>query len=73
MKKLALGDMIQVQLSGVTYNYKVTANDVVDARTADWTKIYATTAQETVTLITCGGEFSGGEYNKRLIVTAARV
>jgi sortase (surface protein transpeptidase) len=70
--KLAVGDEIRVNANGGSYRYRVTANDVVNATTAPWEEIYASTAKETLTLITCTGVFTG-EYDKRVVVTAERV
>lgn len=73
MKLLAPGDEIQVQVGGQVYRYLVTANQAVLASQTAWAKIYAATAKETLTLITCAGSFINGEYDHRLIVTADRV
>ncbi|HLF72575.1 MAG TPA: class F sortase [Dehalococcoidia bacterium] len=70
LKQIVPGDQIEVQISGVSYKYTVTAAESVNAKTAAWEQIYATTKETTLTIITCAGNFSGGEYDKRFIVTA---
>ena len=72
--KLGVGDQIQIVASGKTYNYKVTSNSPIDAVAGDWGTIVASTAQETVTLITCTGDFNSTthEYDNRQVVTATR-
>ena len=44
----------------------------VDSSTAA-TDVIGDQGGETLTLITCGGEFSAGEYDQRIIVRARRV
>lgn len=73
MPKLKPGDEIQVRVAGQTYKYEVRTNESLNAATAPWDQIVAATAQESITLITCIGEFKAGEYNKRQVLTAVRV
>lgn len=73
LKKLVPGDEIEVHVGGQVYRYRVTANQPVLASQTAWEKIYAATAKESMTLITCTGSFINGEYDQRLIVTAERV
>jgi LPXTG-site transpeptidase (sortase) family protein len=72
--KLNVGDQIQVNAAGKTYTYAVTSNQPVSATSGDWTTIVSSTAQETLTIITCGGDFNTTthEYSHRQVVTAAR-
>jgi len=72
--KLGVGDQIQIVASGKTYTYKVTSNSPVDPVSGDWGTIVSSTAQETVTLITCTGDFNPvtHEYDHRQVVTATR-
>lgn len=70
LRKIAPGDTIEMQVSGVSYTYKVVGADTVNATTASWEAIYATSTEPMLTLITCGGDFSGGEYDKRTVITA---
>lgn len=73
--KLQKGDVIEVHLSGVVHKYAVATNESVSATTGPWDKIVAATAQETITLITCGGTFNQAtrEYSNRQVVTAVRI
>ncbi len=75
VSKLKVGDTIEIHVSGQVYTYSVTSNQAVDANGADWTSIVSATAQESITLITCGGDFNTQthEYNHRQVVTAVRV
>jgi hypothetical protein len=70
LKKIVPGDQIELQVSGVSYKYTVTAAESINAKTAAWDQIYAATKETTLTIITCAGNFSGGEYDKRIVVTA---
>jgi LPXTG-site transpeptidase (sortase) family protein len=72
---LRTGDQVQVLVSGTTYNYRVVSNQPVSATSGDWNTIVSSTAQESITLITCGGDFNRqtGEYSNRQVVTAVRV
>jgi LPXTG-site transpeptidase (sortase) family protein len=73
MPKLKPGDEIQVRISGQTYKYQVKTNESVNAASAPWDQIVQSTAEETITVITCIGEFKAGEYNKRQVLTAVKV
>lgn len=74
LKELVPGDKVEVRLlDGTILPYAVTASwsyPVEDLRMAE---ILAQTAVESLTLITCGGEFSAGQYSERLIVRATRI
>lgn len=71
---LRLGDEVQVHIDGVIYRYSVTSNQSVVAATAPWDQIVSATEQETITLITCGGDFNRvtREYTNRQVVVAVR-
>lgn len=72
---LATGDMIEVQLQGQQYRYRVTATQDIKADDYEkWDKIWPSTAQESVTLITCGGDFNRTtrEYSHRRVIMAVR-
>ena len=68
------GDEIQIQLAdGTLARYAVEFNKVVDPNADDWSSLVQATADESVTLITCSGEFSGGHYSNRQIVWGRRI
>ncbi len=75
LNQLKIGDEIDVQLSGQTYKYKVTSNQPVNANTGPWDQIVSATAQESITIITCGGDFNRDthEYSNRQVLTATRM
>jgi LPXTG-site transpeptidase (sortase) family protein len=72
--ELKNGDEIQIQLAdGTLATYRVEFNKVVEPGDADWSGLVQATADESVTLITCTGEFEAGHYNKRQIVWGRRI
>lgn len=73
LRNIKIGDEIEVYLGTNVYRYRVTANQHFLTDSAPWNQIVSATAQETLTLITCAGSFSSGEYNSRTVVTAVRV
>jgi LPXTG-site transpeptidase (sortase) family protein len=75
LNKLANGDEIDVTVSGVTYQYSVASNQPVSDEGGDWASILASTPQEQITIITCGGDFNPQthNYDKRQVVTAVRL
>jgi LPXTG-site transpeptidase (sortase) family protein len=74
LHELEVGDTIEIQMAdGTSATYKVEFNKQIDASAADWTPIVEATADESITLITCGGEFSAGHYNNRQIIWGRRV
>jgi LPXTG-site transpeptidase (sortase) family protein len=73
VNKLKSGDEIEVKVAGQSYKYTVKGNQPVPASSDTWNQIVSSTAEETVTLITCGGTFSNGEYNNRQVITAVRI
>ena len=74
LHELEVGDIVQVQLAdGSTVSYKVEFNKQIEVGDADWTGIVDATAEESITLITCGGQFEAGHYSNRQIVWGRRV
>ena len=76
LRELQPGDRIEVRMSdGRAFTYEVRWNKSVPADTAPWGEIVASTATESVTLITCGGTFDPGsrQYDNRQVVWAERV
>ncbi|HXH21389.1 MAG TPA: class F sortase [Dehalococcoidia bacterium] len=73
--KFRVGDEIELVVAGRSYKYRVTSNESVHAASGDWTRIVSSTAQETITLITCGGDFNPvtREYSHRQVVTGVRI
>jgi LPXTG-site transpeptidase (sortase) family protein len=73
LKDLEPGDLVEVQLrDGTVIRYEVTASHSYAVAEMPMAEILAPTAVESVTLITCTGTFSGGEYSHRLVVRAAK-
>lgn len=71
---LVPGDIIQVRMQdGTVVEYAVEFNKWVQPGGADWSSIVAGTGDESITLITCTGEFSAGHYDKRQVVWGRRV
>ena len=67
------GDAIEIGLlDGTVLIYAVTANHQYAVEDLDMRAILAPTAQESLTLITCGGVFSGGSYSDRVVVRAVK-
>jgi LPXTG-site transpeptidase (sortase) family protein len=74
LDKLAVGDRVQIRLTdGTMVEYAVEFNKHIEAAKADWEAIVSGTADESITLITCGGEFSAGHYTNRTIIWGRRV
>lgn len=75
VSELRIGDIVEVQVSGQSYRYRVTTNQPVSAKNGPWNQIVASTAQESITLITCGGDFNRQtrEYDSRQVVTAVKI
>jgi LPXTG-site transpeptidase (sortase) family protein len=75
LKDLKNGDEIDIKLTdGMSYQYKVVANTVYKDEDAPIQEILGDTAQESVTMITCAGDFDpkSQEYNNRRVVRAVR-
>jgi LPXTG-site transpeptidase (sortase) family protein len=76
LRDLKRGDRVDVTLAdGTVFNYEVASLNYYDAATAPVREITGPTPVESITLITCGGNFnrSNLSYNQRLIVRATRV
>ncbi len=74
LDKLAVGDRVQIRLTdGTVIEYAIEFNKHIDAAKADWEAIVSGTADESITLITCVGQFSAGQYSDRQIVWGRRV
>lgn len=74
LDKLVVGDRVQVRLKdGTVVEYAIEFNKHIEADKADWEAIVSGTADESITLITCGGEFSAGHYTNRRIIWGRRV
>lgn len=74
LDKLEVGDRVQIRLTdGTVIEYAIEFNKHIEADKADWTAIVAGTADESITLITCEGQFSAGHYANRRVVWGRRV
>ena len=74
LHELEIGDTIEIQMAdGTSATYKIEFNKQIDASAADWTPIVEATQDESITLITCGGQFEAGHYNNRQIIWGRRV
>jgi len=74
LHELEPGDSIEIQLAdGSSQKYRVEFNKQIQVGDADWTGIVQATADESITLITCGGQFEAGHYSNRQIVWGRRV
>jgi LPXTG-site transpeptidase (sortase) family protein len=76
LRKVEAGDEIIVRLrDGSEYKYAVQWNRIIDSSSAVWNDIVASTATESVTLITCAGTFDPAtrSYDQRRVVWAVRV
>jgi LPXTG-site transpeptidase (sortase) family protein len=74
LDKLAVGDVVQIRMKdGSVIEYAIEFNKHIGADQAPWEAIVSGTADESITLITCGGEFSAGHYNNRQILWGRRV
>ncbi|HZP56390.1 MAG TPA: class F sortase [Dehalococcoidia bacterium] len=74
LHKLERGDRVQIRLKdGSTVEYEVMFNKFVSEDAGNFNQIVSATADESVTLITCSGDFVNGHYNQRQIVWARRV
>lgn len=74
LHELEPGDLVDIQMAdGSTVTYKIEFNKTIEVGDADWTGIVDATADESITLITCGGEFEAGHYNNREIIWGRKV
>lgn len=73
IRELEVGDRIQIVLDdGTVAEYAVEFNKVVPATASNWSEIVAATTDESVTLITCIGQFTAGRYTDRQVVWGRR-
>jgi hypothetical protein len=71
---LSEGDTVQIRMTdGSVVEYQIEFNKTVEAGDAPWAEIVSGTADESITIITCGGEFSAGHYTNRQILWGRRV
>ena len=74
LSELVPGDEIEIRLQdGTVAKYRVEFNKSVDPGDADWSGLVQATADESITLITCTGEFEAGHYTNRQIVWGRRI
>lgn len=76
LNDIAIGDeLLLVRQDQQELRYVVTARESVDIRVTSASAVIADTDGETVTLLTCHGEFDRGmgQYRERLVVRAERV
>jgi LPXTG-site transpeptidase (sortase) family protein len=76
LSDLKEGDMIEIRLSNGTHRYRVTGSENIGPTDQEkWNQVWNSTPQETIALITCGGDFNRQthEYNSRHVVYAERV
>jgi hypothetical protein len=74
VRTLAAGDSAQVYTAdGKVINYVVSSSRVLSGeRSADWNSLLSAGSAD-MTIITCTGTFSGGEYDKRHVVQFKKV
>src|SRR5689334_12421524 len=74
LNRLRVGDEIEVVLGGQSFKYTVATNQPVSANNAPWDTIVSATPGESITIITCGGDFNREtrEYTNRQVVTATK-
>jgi len=71
--KLKEGDAIEVVLDdGTVVQFSVTASTSYHVDEIPMDEVLAPTSTESITLITCTGQFSGGAYSHRLVVRGVR-
>lgn len=71
--KVRPGDGVFVRLrDGALIRYVVTSAQVIPLEALDVAAAIAPTEQESITLITCTGQFAAGNYSHRVIVHAVR-
>jgi LPXTG-site transpeptidase (sortase) family protein len=72
IRDLQPGDIITVDTGAGVINYAVQWGQWAEPD-QDFTGFVAQTGQESITLVTCIGQFSGGHYSNRYIVRGVRV
>lgn len=73
LSKLQPGDNVLIRLrDGTQLTYSVVTDQTVPVEQLDMASILAPTSEESITLITCSGEFHAGNYSHRVIIRAIR-
>ena len=73
LKKLVAGDVIEIVLAdGTVIKYEVTGVKQYPVELVPMREVLAQTADESLTLITCGGAFGGVSYSDRLVLRAVK-
>lgn len=73
LKDLQVGDkVVLTDLLGREFDYKVTEKSSIGITDPDRAKVFSSSKQKELTLITCGGvwDYASGTYNKRLVIKA---
>ncbi|HWC29874.1 MAG TPA: class F sortase [Dehalococcoidia bacterium] len=73
---LKAGDEIEIHLSNGVHRYRVTdSENIGPAEQEKWDQVWNTTPNETIALITCGGDFNRQthEYDSRHVVYGERI
>jgi LPXTG-site transpeptidase (sortase) family protein len=74
LRELQQGDTITIKMEdGSSINYDVVFNKYTPADAGNFDQVVSATEGESMTLITCTGDFSAGHYNQRQVVWARRV
>jgi LPXTG-site transpeptidase (sortase) family protein len=74
LDELQPGDEVTIEMAdGSSATYRIEFNKHIEVGDADWTGIVQATEDESITLITCSGEFEAGHYTNRQIVWGRRV
>ena len=71
---MGIGDEVELQVSGSRYRYRVTSTQSIASK-GPWDKVVAATPEETITIITCAGDFNRQThtYDHRQVVKAVRL
>lgn len=72
IRDLNPGDIVTVNTSSGAINYSIQWSQWADPA-ADFSQYINQTGQDSITLVTCIGGFSGGHYSNRLIVRGVRI
>lgn len=73
LSKLEPGDNVLIRLrDGTQLTYSVVTDQTLPLEQVDMASILAPTSEESITLITCSGEFHAGNYSHRVIIRAIR-
>ena len=74
VRDLQPGDIVTIRMQdGTEYNYKIEFSKQAPDDFPDWNDVVSATGDESITLITCTGEFEAGHYNRRQVVWGRRV